>query len=157
MTRILPKEPGFDPARWDASEDVQRFSRGIELFNAGEYEEAHEEFERLWLSGEGAESDFFKGLIQACIALHHFRRGNLDGAAGLYVPARAPRRGRGGAARGHAASAAARGPQGPRRDAGVRRGGQTPDPGDGGLSPERAPFRDQSRQALATTSPLSST
>jgi len=84
LTRILPKEPGFDPARWDASEDVQRFSRGIELFNAGEYEEAHEEFERLWLSGEGAESDFFKGLIQACIALHHFRRGNLDGAAGLY-------------------------------------------------------------------------
>ena len=57
---------------------------GIELFDAGRYLAAHELFEELWESTEGAEGDFFKGLIQAAIALHHFQAGNLDGAAKLY-------------------------------------------------------------------------
>ena len=57
---------------------------GIECFNAGHYLAAHELFEELWESTEGAESDFFKGFIQAAIALHHFESGNLEGAAKLY-------------------------------------------------------------------------
>jgi predicted metal-dependent hydrolase len=60
-------------------------AKGIEHFNAGEYEEAHEQFEVLWLSTQGPDSDFYKGLVQAAIALHHFQRGNLEGAAKLYA------------------------------------------------------------------------
>ena len=84
MTRIRPGDAGFDPAGWSEGDGERHLARGIERFNAGEYEEAHEEFEKVWLSGSGPDSDFFKGLVQACIALHHFRRGNLEGAAGLY-------------------------------------------------------------------------
>ena len=60
-------------------------SRGVELFNAGDYLGAHEEFEHVWLSNEGADADFFKGLVQACVALHHYRNGNLEGAARLHA------------------------------------------------------------------------
>jgi predicted metal-dependent hydrolase len=84
MTRIVPHEPDFDPRHWDEHEAAAQLRAGVELFNAGEYEQAHEAFERLWLATQGADSDLFKGLVQACIALHHFRRGNLEGAAKLY-------------------------------------------------------------------------
>jgi predicted metal-dependent hydrolase len=84
MGRVQPQEPAFDPARWSAGDAAAHFARGIELFNACEYEEAHEEFELLWLSTQGPDSDFYKGLVQAAIALHHFRRGNLEGTAKLY-------------------------------------------------------------------------
>jgi predicted metal-dependent hydrolase len=57
---------------------------GIRLFDGARYEEAHEEFEELWLANEARDADFFKGLIQACICLHHFQRGNLEGARKLY-------------------------------------------------------------------------
>ena len=83
MTRIEPEEESFDPAQW-SEEDAERHLReGVRLFNAGEYRAAHEEFERIWLSGAG-DADFFKGLIQAAIAMHHFEQGNFAGAAKLY-------------------------------------------------------------------------
>src|SRR5258705_802215 len=85
MSRVLPQEPSFDPARWGDDSKSVHLARGVELFNAGEYEEAHEEFEMLWLSTQGPDSDFFKGLVQAAIALHHFQRGNLEGAAKLHA------------------------------------------------------------------------
>lgn len=69
----------------DGDETASVLARGVGLFNSGEYEAAHEEFEQIWLSNEGADADFFKGLVQACIALHHFRKGNLAGAAKLYT------------------------------------------------------------------------
>lgn len=84
MARIEPEEPNFDPAEWSASSGIEHLARGIELFNAGRYVAAHEEFERVWLSTHGPDSDFLKGLIQAAIALHHFQEGNLEGAAQLY-------------------------------------------------------------------------
>jgi len=56
----------------------------VELFNDGRYLASHELFDELWEASEAGDSDFFKGLIQAAIALHHFRSGNLEGAAKLY-------------------------------------------------------------------------
>lgn len=85
MSRIEPDDPSFDPAGWDEGDEGKHLARGIDLFNAGEYEDAHEEFEMLWLSTQGPDSDFYKGLVQAAIALHHFQRGNLEGAAKLYT------------------------------------------------------------------------
>jgi hypothetical protein len=84
LSRIEPDDPPFDPARWQAGEEGERLARGIDLFNAGDYEDAHEEFEMLWLSTQGPNSDFYKGLVQASIALHHYQRGNAEGAAKLY-------------------------------------------------------------------------
>jgi predicted metal-dependent hydrolase len=84
VTRIEPGEESFDPAGWTDADAARHLREGVRLFNAGEYREAHEEFERVWLANEGGDADFFKGLIQACIALHHFQRGNLEGAAKLH-------------------------------------------------------------------------
>ena len=58
---------------------------GIQLFDEGRYLAAHELFEELWEDTQGPEEDFFKGLIQASIALHHFQAGNLEGAARLHL------------------------------------------------------------------------
>jgi predicted metal-dependent hydrolase len=69
----------------DPAERAATLSAGIELFDAGRYLAAHELFEELWEATEGPENDFFKGLVQAAIALHHFESGNLAGAARLHA------------------------------------------------------------------------
>lgn len=56
----------------------------LRLFDDGRYLEAHEALEELWESTHGELSDLYKGLLQAAIALHHFREGNLAGARKLY-------------------------------------------------------------------------
>ena len=56
----------------------------IALFDRASYLAAHECLEELWEATEGPDSDFYRGLIQAAIALHHFQEGNLEGAAKLY-------------------------------------------------------------------------
>ena len=58
--------------------------RAIELFDAGEYHAAHELLDELWESTQGRDADFYKGLIQAAICLHHWQNGNRDGARKLY-------------------------------------------------------------------------
>jgi predicted metal-dependent hydrolase len=54
------------------------------LFDRGEYHAAHELLDELWEATHGEDADFLKGLIQACIAMHHYRDGNLEGARKLY-------------------------------------------------------------------------
>jgi len=58
--------------------------RAARLFNDGAYHEAHEVLDELWENSTQRDADFFKGLIQACIALHHYQRGNPEGARKLY-------------------------------------------------------------------------
>ncbi len=43
-------------------------------FNAGEYYEAHDALEVLWLRTRSADRDFFKGLIQIAGAFVHLRK-----------------------------------------------------------------------------------
>jgi hypothetical protein len=43
-------------------------------FNAGEFYEAHEVLEVLWLRTPGGDKDFFKGLIQVAAAFVHLRK-----------------------------------------------------------------------------------
>jgi len=83
--KVRPEEQGFDPDTFDAAAAESARRRGLELFDAGEYHAAHEELERCWLASEGADSEFYKGLIQAAICMHHFQRGNLEGARKLYA------------------------------------------------------------------------
>ncbi len=78
-------EDEFDPDSFTAQDSERAQAEGTALFNDGEYHAAHEAFERCWLSNEGADADFFKGLIQACICLHHLQSDNAEGARRLYV------------------------------------------------------------------------
>ena len=77
-------EDGFDPDAFTAQDAERAQAQGAALFNAGEYHAAHESFERCWQSNEAADADFFKGLIQACICLHHLQMDNAEGARKLY-------------------------------------------------------------------------
>jgi len=66
-----------------------RYLRGIDHFNAGEYFEAHEVWEDLWIEVNDERKGFFHGLIQAAVTLYHARRGNSNGARSLYRRMRA--------------------------------------------------------------------
>ena len=65
--------PGF----FEEEEDIDQYHKGIATFNAGDHYKAHDHFEALW--GE----DFWKGLVQAAVALHHYQARNPKGIEGL--------------------------------------------------------------------------
>lgn len=75
------EDPDLD---FDEAGARERLVAAARLFDAGEYHDAHEAWEVLWLKNEGADADFFKGLIQAAICLHHWRDGDQEGARMLY-------------------------------------------------------------------------
>ena len=61
-----------------------RLAEGVALYNHHRFFECHEVLEQLWLRTEGRPRDFYKGLIQAAVAFHHWSRGNPAGAMSLY-------------------------------------------------------------------------
>jgi uncharacterized protein len=53
---------------------------GIDLFNAGEYYEAHEEIEHEWHAERRPIRLLYQGILQIGVGLHHARSGNHRGA-----------------------------------------------------------------------------
>jgi hypothetical protein len=72
----------------EATEYDPRYLAGIVLFNRGDFFEAHEVWEDLWMHCTGPERSFYQGLIQAAVGLCHFCNGNLRGAVKLYRSSR---------------------------------------------------------------------
>jgi predicted metal-dependent hydrolase len=64
------------------------YLQGIAYFNACEFFEAHETWEELWKNYSGELRLYYKGLIQAAVALHHFGNGNIRGARKVYFTSR---------------------------------------------------------------------
>jgi predicted metal-dependent hydrolase len=64
------------------------YLKGIAYFNACEFFDAHETWEELWKNYSGDLRLFYKGLIQAAVALHHFGNGNIRGARKVYLSSR---------------------------------------------------------------------
>ena len=55
--------------------------RGIELFDHGDYWDAHEAWEHEWMPDrKGPDSGFYKGLIQVAAGCLHYERHNRRGA-----------------------------------------------------------------------------
>jgi len=52
----------------------------VDLFNAGEFWEAHEAWEKIWQRHDESWRYFIQGLIQAAAAHHQLRRGIRHGA-----------------------------------------------------------------------------
>jgi uncharacterized protein len=69
--------------RISRASELEKFKRGIELFNSGEFFQAHEAWEEIWLSATEPEKTFLQGLIQLAAAFHHGKRGNLAGMKSL--------------------------------------------------------------------------
>jgi predicted metal-dependent hydrolase len=56
------------------------FRRGIALFNAGRYFDAHEEWEHVWRTCPQSDRRFVHSLIHAAVALYQWTRGNVPAA-----------------------------------------------------------------------------
>ena len=65
-----------------------RYLAGIVLFNRGDFFEAHEAWESLWMETYDTDRPFYQGLIQAAVGLCHFCNGNVRGAVKLYHSSR---------------------------------------------------------------------
>lgn len=72
----------------DSTPHDPRYLAGIVLFNRGDFFEAHEVWESLWMDTPAPEKKFYQGLIQAAVALCHFCNGNVRGALKLYRSSR---------------------------------------------------------------------
>lgn len=64
------------------------YLEGIAFFNKCDFFEAHDAWEELWTEYRGELRQFYQGLIQAAVALHHFGNGNIRGARKVYVSSR---------------------------------------------------------------------
>ena len=58
-------------------------AEGLRCYECGEYFEAHEHWEGVWLKCTGPEKTFLQALIQVAAAFHHLERGNRAGTASL--------------------------------------------------------------------------
>jgi len=67
------------PIDWEQGE----LAEGLRCYRNGEFFEAHEHWEAVWLRTAEPEKTFLQALIQTTAAFHHFQRGNLTGAASL--------------------------------------------------------------------------
>jgi predicted metal-dependent hydrolase len=65
-----------------------RYLAGIIFFNRREFFEAHEVWEDLWHECSPECRRFYQGLIQAAVALHHWRNGSWRGAKRLFQSGR---------------------------------------------------------------------
>ena len=65
----------MDPVRLDP-----RFERGVELFNAAAWYEAHDVLEELWHETADPDRRVLQGLIQVAVAHVHLERNNSKGA-----------------------------------------------------------------------------
>ena len=61
-----------------------RFQQAIELFNAGEWYDAHDVFEELWHETAEPERRSLQGILQVAVAQLHLQRGNSRGATILF-------------------------------------------------------------------------
>ncbi len=73
------------PIEHDAWEESKAYLRGVELFNAGYYWEAHEAWESLWHAHgrRGPTATLLKGLIKLAAAGVKIREGRVSGARSL--------------------------------------------------------------------------
>ncbi len=54
--------------------------RAADEFNRGDWFECHETLEELWAEEKGEMRDFYQGILQVAVALHHWKNGNFKGA-----------------------------------------------------------------------------
>lgn len=66
------------------SPEATLFHEGIDLFNRGEWFEAHESWEEIWHMAQGDKKRFYQGLIQYTVTIEHIRRGNPRGVRSVY-------------------------------------------------------------------------
>lgn len=62
-------------------------AEGLHCYCGGQFFEAHEHWESVWLACAEPDKTFLQALIQVTAAFHHLNRGNAIGAASLLAAA----------------------------------------------------------------------
>ena len=70
-------------ARPSRADEKRKFREGFERFNRGQFFEAHESWEEIWLHAPKSEKPFLQGIIQVAAAFHHYQRNNSEGCESL--------------------------------------------------------------------------
>jgi predicted metal-dependent hydrolase len=92
----MPYEPVYPEQRY-SSEEIKKSAQGplhpkaragIQLFNRGEYFEAHEALELAWREEPGPIREFYRGVLQIGVAYHHILHGNYRGALKMFSRAK---------------------------------------------------------------------
>jgi predicted metal-dependent hydrolase len=60
-------------------------AKGVALFNAGEYFEAHEELELAWMEESGPVRELYRGILQVAVAYLQITRQNYRGALKMFL------------------------------------------------------------------------
>ena len=58
--------------------------KGFELFNQGDYYQAHEPLELAWMETPSPERDLYQGILQLGLAYYQITRGNYRGAIKMF-------------------------------------------------------------------------
>jgi hypothetical protein len=61
----------------------ESMARGLACYQCGDFFEAHEHWEAVWLAAPEQDKTFLQSLIQVSAAFHHLGRGNSRGATSL--------------------------------------------------------------------------
>ncbi len=80
-------DPTADASPWAVADERRLFHEGMQLFNEGEWFEAHEVWEDIWHMASGDRKRFYQGLIQCAVTLEHVRRGNPRGVRTVWISA----------------------------------------------------------------------
>lgn len=67
------------PEGWD-DQPSAAFLQGVALFNAGQFYQQHDVFEKHWMEDGRPIRDLYQGVLQIGVALHHVETGNYRGA-----------------------------------------------------------------------------
>jgi hypothetical protein len=67
------------PLDWSSGE----LAAGLSCYRKGDFFDAHEHWESIWMHLEQPEKSFLQGLIQLTVAFHHYESGNAAGALSL--------------------------------------------------------------------------
>jgi hypothetical protein len=62
--------------------------QGLELFNRGEYFEAHELLEEAWNEDQTQGRELYRAILQIAVAYLHIQRGNYNGAIKMFLRVR---------------------------------------------------------------------
>lgn len=62
-------------------EDIpEEFWQGVEQFNQQEFYACHDTLEAIWINALPSEKNFYQGILQIAVALHHLSNHNWRGA-----------------------------------------------------------------------------
>jgi len=58
----------------------EAFWQGVRQFNRQEFYDCHDTLEAIWINAIASEKNFFQGILQIAVGLHHLRNENWRGA-----------------------------------------------------------------------------